>query len=164
MIKAVFIDIDDTLLNSERKVTENTKKKIEQCINNGIKIILASGRSRKEAIKLQEEIGTSPLIISSNGASVYDKEKSKEIREKETKIQISQKALQKILPKQEMLSEKLKELKSNTDKKQNIEKDIKEGEKIEEKNKIKLLKINELKEILDTYKKVLKINKISIKN
>ena len=43
MIKAVFIDIDDTLLNSERKVTENTKKKIEQCINNGIKIILASG-------------------------------------------------------------------------------------------------------------------------
>ena len=85
----------------------------------------------------------------------YDKlkEKSKEIREKETKIQISQKALQKILPKQEMLSEKLKELKSNTDKKQNIEKDIKEGEKIEEKNKIKLLKINELKEILDTYKK-----------
>ena len=30
---------------------------------------------------------------------------------------------------------------------------IKEGEKIEEKNKIKLLKINELKEILDTYKK-----------
>ena len=81
------------------------------------------------------------------------KEKSKEIREKETKIQISQKALQKILPKQEMLSEKLKELKSNTDKKQNIEKDIKEGEKIEEKNKIKLLKINELKEILDTYKK-----------
>ena len=42
---------------------------------------------------------------------------------------------------------------SNTDKKQNIEKDIKEGEKIEEKNKIKLLKINELKEILDTYKK-----------
>ena len=52
-----------------------------------------------------------------------------------------------------MLSEKLKELKSNTDKKQNIEKDIKEGEKIEEKNKIKLLKINELKEILDTYKK-----------
>lgn len=79
MIKAVFIDIDDTLLNSERKVTENTKKEIEQCINNGIKIILASGRSRKEAIKIQEEIGTSPLIISSNGASVYDKEKSKEI-------------------------------------------------------------------------------------
>ena len=61
--------------------------------------------------------------------------------------------MQKILPKQEMLSEKLKELKSNTDKKQNREKDIKEGEKIEEKNKIKLLKINELKEILDTYKK-----------
>ena len=117
-------------------------------------------KSKKEIEKLKEKINKAKeqneKILKYQTYTEEDKklkEKSKEIREKETKIQISQKALQKILPKQEMLSEKLKELKSNTDKKQNIEKDIKEGEKIEEKNKIKLLKINELKEILDTYKK-----------
>lgn len=43
----------------------------------GIKIILASGRSRKEAIDYQKEFNTSPYIISSNGSSCYDQEKNK---------------------------------------------------------------------------------------
>lgn len=79
MIKAVFIDIDETLTNNNREVTIETKKAIERCIKKDIKIILASGRSRKEAIDYQNDIGTSPYIISSNGASCYDKEKNKEI-------------------------------------------------------------------------------------
>ena len=45
----------------------------------GIKIILASGRSRKEAIDYQKEFNTSPYIISSNGSSCYDQEKKQEI-------------------------------------------------------------------------------------
>ena len=129
--KITKLDIDEILLLIEKEI-QKLKEKINKAKEQNEKILKYQTYTEEDK-KL--------------------KEKSKEIREKETKIQISQKALQKILPKQEMLSEKLKELKSNTDKKQNIEKDIKEGEKIEEKNKIKLLKINELKEILDTYKK-----------
>ena len=73
MIKAVFIDIDETLTNSNREITQNTKNEIKRCINKGIKIILTSGRSRQEEIEYQEQVGTSPYIISSNGASCYDK-------------------------------------------------------------------------------------------
>lgn len=79
MIKAVFIDIDDTLLTSNREITKQTKEAIEKCIKKGIKIILTSGRSRKEAIDYQKEFKTSPYIISSNGASCYDQEKNHEI-------------------------------------------------------------------------------------
>lgn len=79
MIKAVFLDIDGTLANSQRQVSIKNKDAIKRCIEKGIKIILTSGRSRKETIEYQEEVGASPYIISSNGASVYDLEKQIEI-------------------------------------------------------------------------------------
>lgn len=79
MIKAVFIDIDETLTNSNHEVTEETKEAIRNCIKKNIIIILASGRSRNEAISYGKKVGTSPYIISSNGASCYDIEKNKEI-------------------------------------------------------------------------------------
>ncbi len=79
MIKAVFIDIDETLTNSQREVTEKTKFEIANCVKNGVKIILTSGRSRREAMDFQMAIGASPCIISSNGASAYDAECNREI-------------------------------------------------------------------------------------
>lgn len=79
MIKAVFIDIDETLTNSKGEISEKTQYEIRRCIQKGIKIILTSGRARKDAINYQEQVGASPYIISSNGASCYDVEKKKEI-------------------------------------------------------------------------------------
>lgn len=38
MIKAVFIDIDETLTNSQREVTEKTKLEIKKCVENGVEI------------------------------------------------------------------------------------------------------------------------------
>lgn len=72
MIKAVFIDIDDTLANSKMQVSMRNKDAIKNCIEKGIKIILTSGRSRKEVLEFQKQVGSSPYIISSNGASAYD--------------------------------------------------------------------------------------------
>lgn len=79
MIKAVFIDIDETLTNSQREVTEKTKLEIKKCVENGVKIILTSGRSCREAMDFQEQIGTNPYIVSSNGSSAYDTENGVEI-------------------------------------------------------------------------------------
>lgn len=77
--KSSFIDIDETLTNSQREVTEKTKLEIKKCVENGVKIILTSGRSRREAMDFQEQIGTSPYIVFSNGASAYDAENGVEI-------------------------------------------------------------------------------------
>ena len=79
MIKAVFIDIDGTLIHSQNIVSERTKNEIHRCIAKGIKIILVSGRSRKETIEYQQQTGASPYILSSNGASCYDIANQKEI-------------------------------------------------------------------------------------
>lgn len=79
MIRLVFIDIDGTLLDSNRNVTENTKKEISRCLKRNIKIVLTSGRSRFETINYQREINSSPYVISSNGADVYDIATEKEI-------------------------------------------------------------------------------------
>lgn len=79
MIKAVFVDFDETLTNSKGEVTENTCYQIKRCIQKGIKIILTSGRARKDALNYQKQIGTSPYIISSNGASCYDATNKTEI-------------------------------------------------------------------------------------
>ncbi len=79
MIKAVFVDIDATLADSNRNISETNKKEIHKCIEKGIKIILTSGRSRKETINRQKEVGTSPYTISANGADIYDIKMKKEI-------------------------------------------------------------------------------------
>ena len=79
MIKAVYIDIDGTLVNDKREISDNTLIAIRKCIDNNIKIILASGRSRLQTSEYQERIGGSPYTISSNGADIYDLEKNKEI-------------------------------------------------------------------------------------
>ena len=79
MIKAVFADIDYTLTDSNRNISEITVNSIKRCANKGIEIILTSGRSRMEMMNRQKEIGASHYIISSNGADVYDIKKQKEI-------------------------------------------------------------------------------------
>ena len=94
MIKAVFIDIDETLTNSKREVTEKTLDQIKRCIEKGILIILTSGRTRKDAINYQKQIGASPYIISSNGASCYDELKKKEIFKEPIKKEVVKQLLE----------------------------------------------------------------------
>lgn len=94
MIKAVFIDIDETLTNSKREVTEKTLDQIKRCIEKGILIILTSGRARKDAINYQKQIGASPYIISSNGASCYDELEEKEIFIEPIKKQVANQLLE----------------------------------------------------------------------
>ena len=79
MIKIVFSDIDFTLTDNDFNVSNENIEAIKNCISRGIKVVLASGRSRVETIARQKSLGTSPLIISANGADVYDIEKQKEV-------------------------------------------------------------------------------------
>jgi len=44
MIKAMFFDLDGTLLTSEKKVAERTKEVLARCKRRGIKLFIATGR------------------------------------------------------------------------------------------------------------------------
>ena len=72
MIKCVFIDIDFTLADDNRNISNENIEAINKCVKKGIKVILTSGRSRVETITRQKSIGASPYVISANGADVYD--------------------------------------------------------------------------------------------
>ena len=44
MYKLVAVDLDGTMLNSYGVVTDNTKQIVKQAIDEGIEVIIASGR------------------------------------------------------------------------------------------------------------------------
>lgn len=74
MYKAFFIDIDRTLLNNSGKVSEQTNLAIKKAKENGIKIVIISGRSRMSAINFKEF--SSGIMVNCNGADIYDVEKN----------------------------------------------------------------------------------------
>ncbi len=82
MYKLVAIDLDGTLLNSFGEVTENTKKALLEAKNQGVEIVLASGRPISSTKSLAIELGVDNYIISGNGAVVYDIKKEQAIYDK----------------------------------------------------------------------------------
>ncbi|HWO74335.1 MAG TPA: Cof-type HAD-IIB family hydrolase [Bacillus sp. (in: firmicutes)] len=67
MYKIVFLDIDGTLVNHEKKVSEGTKQAIKQLKQNGIEVALATGRPPYHFTEIAEEIGLNSFV-SLNGA------------------------------------------------------------------------------------------------
>ncbi|ERI07538.1 Cof-like hydrolase [Aneurinibacillus aneurinilyticus ATCC 12856] len=76
--KLAAIDIDGTLLNDEYKITEENKKALRAVEEEGIHIVLCSGRAPLSVTPLLEEIGIDGYFICHNGA-VTSHSKTKEI-------------------------------------------------------------------------------------
>lgn len=80
-LKAIILDIDGTLVNSHKKISDRTKKVLLDAQNKGIKLILASGRPIRGMLDVIHELEMDKhhgLVVAYNGASVMDCE-SKEI-------------------------------------------------------------------------------------
>ena len=71
-IKSVFLDIDGTLTNNNKEITEQTKACIKKITDKGIYVILCSGRSNKDVCRYSMETLASNYAISSNGAQIYN--------------------------------------------------------------------------------------------
>lgn len=151
--KITKLDIDEILNLIEKEIQTNKEKvKEEEKENEKLKKEIEKLREKIKKIEEQnEKVKKYKQYLEENKEL---KEKAKEIKEKEANIEISQSVLQKVMPRQQIVNEKQKELKVNIDKKQALEKEIKNGEIIEQENKNKILKLNELKEILDKYKTI----------
>lgn len=82
MYKFVAIDLDGTMLNSYGTVTQYTKKVIKEKVNNGVEIVIASGRPIDSIKTISKEIGSENYFIAGNGALIYDIKKDEIIYEK----------------------------------------------------------------------------------
>ena len=72
MYKIAISDLDGTLLGPDHKVSSKTKESIQQWKDTGRKFVIATGRHYIEAKKIQDELGESISLITSNGARVHD--------------------------------------------------------------------------------------------
>lgn len=73
MIKVVVTDIDDTLLNSNEKLSEKTKETVASCIKEDVKVILASGRPDFGMYQFVEKLNLNSYenyLLSYNGAKL----------------------------------------------------------------------------------------------
>jgi hypothetical protein len=75
MFKIVFFDIDGTLLNQEKIIPSNTLKAVLQLKQNGLEVVLATGRAPHHLTAVSEQLGVN-AFISFNGAYVSYKGKT----------------------------------------------------------------------------------------
>lgn len=74
-IKVIIMDVDGTLLNSQKKLTPKTKEALIKAQRNGAKVILASGRPTTGLMDLGKELEMDKhngLFVSFNGSKVLD--------------------------------------------------------------------------------------------
>lgn len=73
MIKLIAIDMDGTLLNSQKKIPSENIKAIQQASQSGVKIVLCTGRPKSGIVPYFEELGLTEeeYIIMNNGCSLY---------------------------------------------------------------------------------------------
>lgn len=73
MYKAVFLDLDGTLLDDDKNISNENKKAINKAESMGISVCLCSGRQKEFVKKIREYAGiNSQYVISSNGSEIYD--------------------------------------------------------------------------------------------
>ena len=72
MYKLVAIDLDGTMLNSYGVVTEHTKNVIKKVEEQGVEVVIASGRPIDSIKTIAREIESKNYFIAGNGAIVYD--------------------------------------------------------------------------------------------
>jgi len=77
MARLIALDVDGTILNSESKLTEPVKKSILNLSQQGVKIIIVTGRNSFSVNRLLGQLGLDLSYVSSAGATIYNAEQKK---------------------------------------------------------------------------------------
>lgn len=80
-IRLIAIDLDGTMLNNEKKLTEHTREVLVRAGREGIVILPATGRHYKGIPEAVAGLEGVRYFLTTNGASVYDKEQGSYIYE-----------------------------------------------------------------------------------
>ncbi|SES36747.1 Cof-type HAD-IIB family hydrolase [Salipaludibacillus aurantiacus] len=71
-VKLFVTDVDGTLLNTEGRISQETKQMVNQIRQQGMDLTLATGRDPRTCQWIIEELDIIQPIITHNGASIYD--------------------------------------------------------------------------------------------
>lgn len=96
MIKLIVSDMDGTLLNSSKNLTEQTIKAVKYARNNGVEFTIATGRMYSSAAIFARQLDINVPIIVCNGALIKN-HKTKEILYEEPINEIKSKEICEVL-------------------------------------------------------------------
>lgn len=68
--KAIFVDLDGTLLNSHKKISQKNLDCLNKQIENGIHVVIATGRTLKSVKKVTEGLNVETPVITLNGSDI----------------------------------------------------------------------------------------------
>lgn len=71
-IKLIVTDLDGTLFNSQHQLTERTEKALKAAIEKGVKVVLATGKTRLSGLKVIERLNLDTPGIYLQGLAVYN--------------------------------------------------------------------------------------------
>lgn len=92
-IKLIASDMDDTLLNSHHKISDENKLAIKKAIDAGVIFLIATGRLYKGAVPFARDLGLDIPMITYNGALVKGSMSGKVFYEHKMKFETAQKVL-----------------------------------------------------------------------
>lgn len=80
--KILFLDLDGTLLNDKKEITDGNRRAIDEALARGRRIVVTSGRPLKSSLEQARRLGLAGegcYVIAYNGASIYDCSAGREI-------------------------------------------------------------------------------------
>ncbi|WP_088067571.1 Cof-type HAD-IIB family hydrolase [Gottfriedia luciferensis] len=70
----IAIDLDGTLLNNENEISEENIKAIKLAQENGVEVVISTGRAYFDVQKICGKSGILPFVIGTNGATIHSKD------------------------------------------------------------------------------------------
>ena len=72
MKRLILIDSDGTLRGNNGTFSDKVKDVIKKTVDAGHYVIICTGRPRYHTEEIMKEVVTSPIIVSNNGADIYN--------------------------------------------------------------------------------------------
>ena len=69
-VKMFVTDLDGTLLNKEHRISDGNKKAVQEAVDAGVVVTIATGRMYESALPYARELGVDVPIITYNGALI----------------------------------------------------------------------------------------------
>ncbi|MBA9027644.1 HAD family hydrolase [Peribacillus huizhouensis] len=86
IVRAIFIDMDGTLLKASNNISSRNMEAINRLINQGVKVFLATGRHYEVTAPYHKEIGLQTPMICLNGAAIHDAETGRAMQMKTVRL------------------------------------------------------------------------------
>ena len=72
-LEAVFLDLDGSLLNSQRQIGEEDRRTVARLVEAGVRVYISTGRHYELSARYHRELGLTGPFLASDGAVLYDR-------------------------------------------------------------------------------------------